>query len=47
MYAQTSNIAQMNFDVGLWASIGILAALGIAFRLLSLFFLWLLRTKLE
>lgn len=46
-YASQSNIQQLNLDVGLWASIGILAALGIAFRLLSLFFLWLLRAKLE
>ena len=42
-----SNIAKMNFDVDLWPSIGILAALGIAFRLTSLLFLWLLRAKLE
>jgi ABC-type multidrug transport system permease subunit len=47
IYASSSNIGQMNFDVGLWASIGLLAALGIAFRLSSLFFLWLLRAKLE
>lgn len=42
-----SNIAQMNFDVGLWGSVGALAGLGIGYRLLSLFFLWLLRARLE
>lgn len=46
LYAQDSLINQMNLDVSLWASIGILAALGLAFRLISLFFLWLLRAKL-
>lgn len=47
LYAANSNLAQMNFDVGLWGSVGVLAALGIGYRLLSLFFLWLLRAKLE
>lgn len=47
LYASKSNIANMNFDISLWAGVGILAALGIAFRLISLFFLWLLRAKLE
>jgi ABC-type multidrug transport system permease subunit len=47
LYASASNISQMNFDVGLWASVGVLAALGIGYRLISLFFLWLLRARLE
>lgn len=47
LYVAKSNVAQMNFDVGLWASVGGLAALGIGYRLLSLFFLWLLRARLE
>jgi len=42
-----SNIGQMNFDVGLWASVGVLVGLGVAYRILSLFFLWLLRARLE
>lgn len=47
LYVSQSNIRKMNFDVGLWDGIGILIALGFGFRLGSLFFLWLLRTKLE
>lgn len=46
IYVAKSNIDRMNFDIGLWASIGILAGIGIGFRLISLFFLWLLRAKL-
>jgi ATP-binding cassette, subfamily G (WHITE), eye pigment precursor transporter len=41
-----SNIALLNFDVGLWESVAILAALGVACRLLSWFFLWKLKKKL-
>lgn len=44
---RTSNIHLLNMDVGLWESVGCLIALGIAFRLLSWFFLWKLRTRLE
>lgn len=44
---KNSLIGQLNFDVGLWGSVGILIALGIAFRLMSWFFLWKLRTRLE
>lgn len=47
LYATSSNISKMNFDVGLWDGIGILIAIGFGFRLGSLLFLWLLRTKLE
>lgn len=43
----SSRVGELNFDVSLWASVGILVAMGIFFRLLSLFFLWALRTKLE
>lgn len=41
-----SNIGFLNFDISLWDSVGILAVLGIGYRLLSLFFLWLLRARL-
>lgn len=41
-----SLIAQLNFDVGLWDSVGCLVGIGIGFRLISLFFLWLLKSKL-
>jgi hypothetical protein len=45
--ASQSNIGLLNFDTGLWLSIGLLIALGVVYRLGSLFFLWLLRAKLE
>jgi ABC-type multidrug transport system permease subunit len=41
LYTNSSNIDLLNLNVGLWESIGIMFALGIAFRTLSLFFLWL------
>jgi ABC-type multidrug transport system permease subunit len=47
LYTSSSNIDLMNFDISLWGSIGVLVALGVGFRVLSLFFLWLLRAKLE
>jgi hypothetical protein len=33
-------INTLNFDVGYWQSIGILIALSLGYRILSLFFLW-------
>ena len=42
-----SRVDELNFDVDIWTSIRILAGMAIGFRLLSLFFLWLLRNKLE
>jgi len=42
-----SNIADLNFDVSFWGAIGLLIALSMGYRLLSLFFLWFLRTKIE
>lgn len=42
-----SKIDTMNFDLSLWSDIGILVGLGVGIRLISLFFLWLLRSKLE
>jgi len=47
LHVGNSNIDQMNFDVGLWASVGVLIGLGVAYRIFSLFFLWLLRTRIE
>ena len=46
-YASVSRLPELNFDTSLWGSIGLLAATGIAFQAISLFFLWLLRAKLE
>lgn len=47
LYAQNgSNIGRFNFDVSLWISIALLASLGIGLRLMGLFFLWFLRTRL-
>ena len=43
----TSNIARFNFNLSIWSCIGLLIALGIAFRILSLFLLWTLRTRLQ
>lgn len=40
-----SFIDRLSFDIGKWEAIGILIALGMAFRLLALFFLWFLRKK--
>jgi ABC-type multidrug transport system permease subunit len=47
LYASASNVGLMNFDVSLWGSVGALVGLGIGYRLISLFFLWLLRARLE
>lgn len=44
---KASRVADLHFDVSKWASIGILFGLGIFFRLLSLFFLWLLRKRTQ
>ena len=44
---KASRIDEMNFDTSFWGSIGLLIALSFGYRLLSLFFLWLMRTKLE
>lgn len=46
-YASSSKIGELNFDLGLWASIGVLIGLAIFFRIASLFFLWALRSRLE
>ena len=42
-----SRIGELNFDVGMWTSVGVLVVLIVSFKLLSLFFLWILKTKLE
>jgi ATP-binding cassette, subfamily G (WHITE), eye pigment precursor transporter len=44
---KASSIGLLNFDVGLWPSVGCLVALGVGARIMSLFFLWKLRRKLE
>ena len=41
-----SLIGELNFTLSLWLSIGLLVVLGVALRILSLFSLWLLRSKL-
>jgi hypothetical protein len=40
-----SFVDQLNFDLGIWPAIGILIGLSFALRFMSLFFLWLLKTK--
>ncbi len=40
-----SLIDRLDFDIGKWEAIGILFALGLVFRFMSLFFLWFLRKK--
>lgn len=47
MFAADSNIAELNLDTSLWLSVGLLLLLGVAFRMLSLFFLWWLRSRLQ
>lgn len=42
-----SFVAQMNYDTTLWESVGILLALGLGFRILSCFFLWLKKGTLQ
>ena len=46
-FASQSNVNELNLDTSLWLSIGLLALLGVSFRMLSLFFLWLLRSRLQ
>ena len=47
MKYKSSNIDDLNFDISFWGAIGILIALSVGYSGLSLFFLWLLRTKIE
>jgi len=42
-----SLVDQMNFDIGFWGSVGLLIALAIGYRCLSLFFLWVLRSRIQ
>jgi ABC-type multidrug transport system permease subunit len=42
-----SMIDQLNFDLEMWPSIFALIGLSIGLRLLALFFLWLLKTKIQ
>lgn len=42
-----SHIQDLNYDVSLWGSIGLLIGLAVGFRILSLFFLWLMKTRIE
>lgn len=46
-FASESRVGELNFDLSLWGNIGMLATLGLSFRVLSLVFLWALRTKLQ
>lgn len=43
---RASMVDQLNYDVGFWPSIGILFGLSFGYRFVSLFFLWLLRTRI-
>jgi uncharacterized membrane protein YphA (DoxX/SURF4 family) len=47
LYASKSKYDSMNFDVSMWLAVGLLIIVGMGFRILSLFFLWALRTKLQ
>lgn len=40
-------LTTLGFDFDMWPAIGMLIALTVFYRVFSLFFLWLLRTKLE
>jgi ABC-type multidrug transport system permease subunit len=42
-----SLIDTLKFDIGKWEAVGILFALGIFFRLSSVFFLWLLKKRMQ
>lgn len=42
-----SLVNDLNFDLGLWPSLAILFGLGMAFRMVSLFFLWYLKNKMQ
>ena len=44
---KASLINQLNLNVDLWPSVGYLFLLAFGYRMLSLFFLWLMRTKVQ
>ena len=46
-FASSSAVGTLNFDTDLWVSIILLFVLALGFRLISLFFLWLLRSRLQ
>lgn len=46
-FASASNVEQLNFDTSLWLNVGLLIVLAISLRLVSLFFLGKLRTRME
>jgi len=46
-FAAQSNVDELNLDTNLWLSVGLLLLLGVSFRMTSLFFLWLLRSRLQ
>lgn len=46
-FASASNLEQLNLDVSLWLSIGMLFVLAVSYQLISFFFLWRLRARLE
>ena len=45
-YASSSRVGEFNLDVGIWTSVAVLGGMVVAYRILSLLFLWLNRTKL-
>jgi len=44
---KASLINQLNFDVDMWPAIIVVLALGIGMRIISFFFLWLKKSRLE
>ncbi len=42
-----SLIDTLKFDVKMWEAVGILFALGLFFRIMSIFFLWLLKKRMQ
>ena len=44
---ENSPISQLNFDTGIWQSIGLLIVIGLFYRVLSFLFLWKFNQKLK
>jgi ATP-binding cassette, subfamily G (WHITE), eye pigment precursor transporter len=44
---KASLVSQLNFDLSLWSSVAALIGLGVAFRVLSCYMLWLKKKRLE
>jgi hypothetical protein len=44
---EVSLVDNLKFDLGIWAALLILLGLGFAFRVLSMFFLWYLKKRVQ